>query len=564
MTGWVVGAVVAGVAVGQGHTAVGRGPSVSGWVAERSGTPPRGPCTVEVRGPAGRRESSTRSAPVSATGFFKVLGVDPGPSLVSALCPGARATRPVTVRLHAATLLPDPLVLDGVALDVVVTPALDPSGRPWRLDVFDTTSDRRQIAAGEPLSPDGRWVRPASRGFYQLDLRTAAGARWLSRPVELTERTGPLGLDARGLKVTGVVYAARGPLRAGLVFSNDATHAEVALQSGEDGSFRGHLPWSDEVQGSGWDVEVSSTTPPVSHRLQQVAIPAAEGDAEAWLDLTVPAAAARGTVLSEDGQPQQNAQVLSESLDDAAAVHVATTDEKGNFELRGLPAGPYRVTAEGTHGLSEPYELRLGDDVEAEIVLVLKRRKRLVQGEVRSGEGPVAGAAANVWHPPGMARGSTLTDEQGRFELGLPRDVNEVGLTVGAPGFALRMMRVPAAGPITIPLDTPSGTLVLVGAAQDDGPGTPATVLVAHNGAVESLDALLDWGVRNGGGVEGETVVVPGVEPGVYSVCRVLPREVATLWSGSNGTGACQGGTLAAGGRLQLSLPNPPTRVSAR
>ena len=98
--------------------------------------------------------------------------------------------------------------------------------------------------------------------------------------------------------------------------------------------------------------------------------------------------------------------------------------------------------AESVEGVSERTALEVVEGVESELHLVLNRSER-VAFYVVSSQGPVADAAVQVWTAPGVPRGFTRTDRDGRFEVDLPPGTTEVGLTVGAPGHALKLTRVP-------------------------------------------------------------------------------------------------------------------------
>lgn len=532
-----------------GRLAVRKGASLSGTLAGPDGTPPLGPCRVEV-------EALRLVAPAGARGFFQLAVVPPGRHALVARCPGGRATRAVEVPPRAEARLAEPMVVDGLTLALRVVPPLDPSGAPWRVNLLATTRGLREVASGAAVGAGGRWERPGLLpGSYEVKLTTQGGLAWLSRSFELSERSGPLLLEAPGVKVAGIVLLAGQPLRARLVFGDDAGTARVTLESGEHGLFEGHLPATAEAREAGWAVEVHSASPPVNHRLEHVVV-AAAGESEAQLELVVPGASARGTVRAEDGSPQEGAQVVVEALTAGLRDAVAYTSEAGVFELVGLPAGPYRITAEGPHGLSEPREVTIGEGPETELELVLKRRKRLLQGQVTAQGEPVPGAVAHVWLPPGAPKGSTSTDPEGRFEVALPTDLDEVALTIGAPGYALKMVRVVVRGadPIRIDLDRVAGTLVLEAPAGESGRGEGSVVL-AHQGALQTVAALSDWGAQNGAGPDGDLLVVPAVEPGRYSLCRVTPREVQALWQGGDTQRFCRSGSLAPGGRLSLSLP---------
>jgi Carboxypeptidase regulatory-like domain len=560
-----------GVLVGAGReTTLGlinlrRGASIAGRIQRANGLLPTGPCEAEVRvdtppsaAVAGSPPAARRfTTPIGKQGFFQLTGVPPGERVVTIACALLHASTTVSVRSWSETKLGEPLVVEGLALDVQVVPPLDPHQRPWKLDVFRFAQERQQIATREPVSPDGRWSRRNLQSdTYQVDVLDEGGAQWQSQPLVLSESARALVIQVPTLKIAGRLRLGATPLRAQVVFTNDAGSMRLALQSDDDGLFQGHLVAANEGWERGWTVEVHATAPPVNHLLENVVLPA-PGEAEAWLELSVPGADARGTVVSEDGAPQAGAQVLSASLDDAAQVYAATTDAQGTFELLHLPAGGYRVTAETAVALSEPEQLDVIEGVEQDLRLVLKPQVSFA-GQVRSASAAIAGASVHLWLAPGHARGSTTTDAEGRFEFGLPANTRDVGLTVAARGFALHMERVRVGDRdlITIPLDPQSGTLVLAlpQAAQQD---RPTSVLIAHNDSIESLDTVIEWATQNGGGPDARRTLVPAMEPGLYRLCRVPASDVTAVWASTLADGACSSANLAPGAIQGLSLGMP-------
>jgi hypothetical protein len=223
----------------------------------------------------------------------------------------------------------------------------------------------------------------------------------------------------------------------------------------------------------------------------------------------------------------------------------------GSFEVAQLAPGSYTAMAESVEGVSERTALEVVDGVEAELRLVLTRSDR-VAFQVVSGQGPVADASVQVWIAPGVPRASTATDPDGRFEVDLPPGTTEVGLTVGAPGHALKLTRLPVAKEVTILLGESGGTLVLEldrpGRARDAA-GTPYLV---HDGAIEAAGALPGWGTIHAGS---GPPVVEAIEPGVYALCLAGPEDVPLIWRGALPSGRCRAGSLEPGGTLVLSLP---------
>jgi hypothetical protein len=60
-----------------------------------------------------------------------------------------------------------------------------------------------------------------------------------------------------------------------------------------------------------------------------------------------------------------------------------------------------------------------------------------------------------------VPQGFTHTGPDGRFEVDLPPGTTELGLTVGAPGHALKLTRLPVSDSQTIRLAESGGTVVL-------------------------------------------------------------------------------------------------------
>jgi len=544
-----------------GRTLLRRGASVFGRAVRGDGSSPQGPCRATLRADLARRgalepdqggapEGETRSAvPLSGRGYFQVVGVPPGGHVLAVECPAASAVLEVRVQADRETRIDPPLRLEELTLAIVVTPRVDPQGRPWRLTV-DTTAPRwRRIADKAPASADGRWERRGlTAGSYRVDLQGSDGTQRLQRFFDLRAGSGPLSLRVGFVEVAGRVRLGTQPLRARLVFGNEAGGEPGTLASDGDGRFQGLLPVAPGVTESRWTVEVHAAQPPIHRRLEGVSV-SVVGTASPWLELAVPLFAVRGTVVSEGGEAQSGAQVTFEDTRSGART-VTATDDAGGFEVPDLPPGSYTAVAESAAGVSERAALDVAEGTESELQLVLKRSER-VAFYVVSSQGPVADAAVQVWSTPGVPRGFARTDRDGRFEAALPPGTTEVGLTVGAPGQALKLTRLPVSDEQTITLGASGGTLVL----DLQGPGHApegATPYLVHDGAIEAAGALAGWGTTTAGGGR---AVVEAIEPGVYALCLVGPAELAALWRGTLPSDRCRTGSVEPGRTLTLAPP---------
>ena len=533
-----------------------------GRLARPDGEPPPGPCRAEVRvaprRPPGPERAATHGERVFGAvpdprGFFQLAGLPPGDHLLTAECAAAGAARPVRVLPDAETRVEEPLVLEDLAIEVALTPPVDPAGRPWRLHLQATAPHWRSIVRNAQADSDGRWLRRGlTRGTYRVDV-TSDAAHWASRTLRLDTANGPLALQVSVVTLAGRVRLGDRPLRARLTFVSKTGAGPLSLESDDGGLFEGALP-GEGARDAAWSVEVESVQPPVSRRLEVVV--AGSRDAPAWLDLDLPLVSARGKVLDLEGRPAPGAQVTAEEAATGARRLVLANGD-GAFELGALAAGTHTVVAESPAGISEPVPLVVLDGAEQQLELVLKRPVRSA-GYVRSDKGPVSGAGVQLWMAPGLPRTFLRTDAAGRFEHGLPHEVTEVGVTVTAPGYATRMSRLAVGDeePMVIVLQAAAGTLIL-----DSGPASgidPMALVLAHGGGLESVGALVRWAEQAGARATGHRVVLPGLEPGLYALCHADPQDLSALWLGNpTAEERCVSGSVPEGGVLQLELAPP-------
>ena len=459
------------------------------------------------------------------------------------------------MRARAAASQPRKPADGAPALELVVTPRLDPLGRPWRIGLF-APGQRKPTVANAAVSPEGRWwLRGLAPGQYEIRVVSQEGVQWLRQVCEIDDETGTLALVVPVLKVEGLVRVGRSRLPARLVFVDEGCAARIPIASGDDGRFEGFISASAQVSSDGWRVEVQAGPPPVRHVLEGVRYSLRQGSQTPWFDLTLAPATVSGVVFSADGQPAAGVDVSCESLEQTWQSGLAATDRAGRFRFVALPPGRYRVTAEGC---AEPQDFAVAEGGEHELQFIVAPPVRL-QGQVLADGLPVGGAAVHVWRGPGVALDPVLTSSDGRFEVNMPSDVAEIGLTVLAPECALTILRIPVAATeaLTITVDRSWGQLVLD--LTNRQPGADI-FLVGHNASLETIETLNGWANDHGGGHNDGRLVVPQVAPGEYALCMAGPADVAALWNGEIVQGPCTTGVLDAGGTLSLTLPRQSGR----
>ncbi len=542
--------------------------SVSGRAVLRNGSSPSGPCHAALRAQLDRRGApepdvatvpdgkTSFSVPLNQNGYFQTVGVPPGKYMLVVECPTTSAVRELQVQANQEIRIA-PLLLEDFAFEVTLTPKLDPEGQPWLLTVDATTPRLRRIADKAATSAEGRWIRRGLvAGNYRVSISSSDGKAWLQQFFNLRRENGLLSLRLPFIRVQGEVRLSSQPVPARLRFHNDAGGEPMKLTSDNGGFFEGWLPVTPGVQDTKWTVEAHGTRLPISRRLSGIKVHSAGGET-AWIDLDLPVFAVHGTVVTDKGQLQTGVPVTFEDVSNGARTSTAT-DDSGGFELQELPPGKYSVQAESLDGISEPTPLQVVKGLESDLKLVLKSSES-VSFHVVSSQGPVAGASVQVWIPPGVPRFFTHTDPEGRFEVKLPPGNTELGLTVGAPGYAIKLMRVPVSSDKssdanTIALDESGGTLIFDLQPHGHPPDSSSTPYLVHNGAIEALGTLANWGSDQAYASSDGRMVLWAIEPGDYALCFIKdPAELTILWLGTLPMGSCRSGSVEHGETVTLS-----------
>ena len=168
-----------------------------------------------------------------------------------------------------------------------------------------------------------------------------------------------------------------------------------------------------------------------------------------------------------------------------------------------------------------------------------------------------------VWISPGVPQWFARTDQDGRFDVKLPPGTTEVGLTVGAKGYATKLTRLQIARESdqptdanTITLDDSGGTLVLDLRPAGRTLDSSTTPYLVHNGAVEAAGTLAGWDTNQADGNGHGPPVIEAIETGAYALCMLGdPAELTRLWSGTLPPNRCLSGSVEQGETLTLSPP---------
>jgi carboxypeptidase family protein len=554
-----------------GRTVLRQAASLFGRAVRKDGSDPPTPCQAillpdverhggpDLEGETAPPSSQTFSAPLSRHGYFQIVGVLPGRHILAVECEAASGLRELRIQENGETRIDPPLRLEELTLDIAIMPNVDPRGQPWKLLVEATAPHFRRIANGEPASADGRWTRRGlMAGSYHVVASGSDGTVWLQRNLNLGADSQRISLRVGSVSVAGRALLNSQPVRARLVFSKNATGESATLSTDENGRFQGLLPAASS-QETTWTVEAHVVQPPVMQRLLGVKVHSPGVAANAWLDLDFPAVPVRGSVVSSDGKPQANVQV---TVEDSTGIRTTTgTDNAGRFEISDLLAGKYTAMADSPAGASDRTPFEVVDGSGSELRLVLNPFKR-VTFYVVSSNGPVEDAAVQAWIAPGVPRAFVRTDPDGRFDVNLPPGTTEVGLTIGAPGYALKLVRLAVPNDDndsrdarTITLASSAGTLVLNFQPPRRTSDGSATLYVVHNGAIQDARAIVGWGTNQAGAGVNGPATVDSIEPGDYALCRVDPNNAAVLWSGPLPSDRCSRGSLDESRTLTLSPP---------
>jgi len=499
-----------------------RGASVSGLVAlaDRRATPEG--VDVELR-PAGyastasderRMTARSRTTKANSRGFFQFTTVGEGAYEVTATKKGwSRAARPVRVggakESDVGLLTLPPLA----RFEVVIDPALDVKGRPWRVVLDRDSIPMQPLAplADRKAASDGTWSHDGvEAGKYRLDVYDGDGAAFEHIIVDIQPKGAPLRLHMDAVVGRGVLRAGHEPLPATLRFIQDRGSGDVNLASGDDGSFAGTFP-----AAGNYSVEI--TPRDTEQRLRTKAAVRPNADGVVQLDIDLPGGLVVGSVVAEDGRPVAGSVRL---YGDNRSV-TTRTKEDGSFRLIGIEPGDVMLNARARNvGDSGPVSHNVAEGASEPVTLTLHPNTSLTMWVASPAGAPVASAI--VRYTIMNLQREVITGPDGDVHFDVPRGVDAVSIVVVAAGFPSRMMKLPIAPDMDVNpqvvLGSTAATLIV-----QLGSTPPWPTVQPGNGPDAGVHWLPELFSSPLGGPTFTNKTSRGfefeVEPGIYTLC---------------------------------------------
>jgi hypothetical protein len=511
-------------------------------------------------GEASRSRMRANSVVPNARGFFTFDGIEPGAYEVSASAKGLISERrKVDILDGLQAELRTPLILTPpLTINVAVDPPVDPWGTPWTIDlsrVERTAVIDAQHVHTAAATEAGSWTHAGlSPGDYLVKVQRVRGT-WHSQLVHITEDTEvPIRIPLA--KVAGELRLGGMPLAGTIWFGGELGDVSIPIRTNPDGHFKAYLPI---VDGGFWrEVDVAANHPFVRTTLTDIRLQGPDADGISTVELVLPTNRLFGeVVLEEDGKPaSSNATVYASLRDTDTPPLQDDVDSAGIFSFTGLKLGTYSVYAIGAHGKSTAADVEIDERSAAEMKIIL-RRDRLLEGTVRSRYGAVSGARVSAYPDDRTGFGIVQwdqTDFEGHFAVEVAPGVQNVTLTVVAPGYAYTLLAVPASPeePLVIFIEQEGGRIVTDLPEAHEGSRRP---YLFHGRAFVAVAALENAAVASRSGTQ---QILENLSPGQYDICVATAHEALILASASSRSsgGRCSSGFLARGSVLEMRPTN--------
>jgi hypothetical protein len=413
------------------------GSSIAGTIVDERGYPIIGANVLLL--PEGRHAAGVPPASiVMATavsgpkGFFQLAGLSAGTYALRSEREGfsPNVVRLIEVGEGVERYLPPVTQLPLQRLEVWVDPPATIEGARWaiRLERLTPFTNHMEPMSRGVADAAGLWeAGELEAGEYHLRVSDPEGNTRREQIVRLDQVLNRVAVSLHGIKVSGRVRLAMKPLEARVVFRRGGE--EVAMDSGEDGRFAGHLP--------GEGVYVAMIEPRFQREGQfayirqstRVSV-TAESDAE--IDIRLPGGRVAGEVV--DGQGNRVAAHVHAVRNDRPESQVFTED--GTFELVGLEEGEVLIVATADRIKSEPARVSVSYDDVVETRLVIDGERKIRARVVDENGRPLPGVIVRIGSASVVGVREVVSDLMGSIRFPVPsgtRSLFGVALTPMRP-----------------------------------------------------------------------------------------------------------------------------------
>jgi hypothetical protein len=402
------------------------GGTIAGRVTWPDGTPAPAHVVVSEAGQRG----ATRDDRCDDTGAFRLTGLLHEPCRVTASATRSQSLPVVDPSTGARTWLDldvewtvtqDDVALGNEDLALVLSPGLvlegrvvDDSGDP--VPAFHVTASSARVNRNREFRDTNGLF--AIAGFTPGSWRIRVWARGYTIPepsIVTMPRTTPLVVVlSRGATVRGIVFDARGePAARATVEVDPLANGGGGASTDEAGRF--------QLTGLAAGRIVLTTRHADDAPCAPLALDLAPGEiVEDVVLRSTPGARIRGEAIARDGGPGVGFDIALTALDRTPRLRrSAVTDDRGLFELGGLPAGSFELSIRGEQGLRWTYEVTLvaGETADVRIAAPVVGTV-LVRGRLRGAGEPLANTSVVLRRQgAGDTSGSAGTDASGSFEV---------------------------------------------------------------------------------------------------------------------------------------------------
>jgi hypothetical protein len=456
----------------------------------------------------------TQTTKASRRGFFQFAGVSEGTYKVVARANGWSSASAADVRVvdGAEVALPKPLALSQLArLDVVVDPAADPGGKPWRIELTPYPPALPPAPTfASAVSPAGEWSRQQlEAGIYNLIVNDSTGSMLHRQIVEVSEGMPPLRVTIESFRIRGRVVFRGEPLQCGIWLTQPTNgKGSIRLRSDKDGRFETVLP-----EEGLWRIQLALAKGQAY--LPDIDIRRRSDGAPTEVEVVLPAGRIRGKTVDETGEPVPSSVRI---LRPSGAYTAAIRTEDGTFDVIGVPPIDVMINArdvaQDRDGGLVPYHVT--EEAEEPITIVLPKRKK-ARAWLSTPDGrPIAGALVRYLSAGSMKE--EVTGPSGELTFPLPQNEVAVPMVILPPGLPRKMTTLAIGAEATEIVISPIAARLVLH-------HTPKSYWIAHENVIFSGHSLFEpsYGLRPREATSAGLLLE--VEPGAYALCASMTRE---------------------------------------